>query len=144
MNPILPVISKASSLKKMLDFYLIILVFYGILYLFGIGCPIKLVTGISCAGCGMVRAWHSLLKLDFNGAFYYHPLFPLPFVVVGFFIFRNKLSKKQVDTAIFIIAALVIAVYVFRLVDPNDSIVGINVNHGLIGQTLNFIKEDLR
>jgi hypothetical protein len=130
--------------KDILTLLFFILVFYGILHLLGIGCPIKFITGISCAGCGMIRAWYCVLKLDFSGAFYYHPLFPLPFVVVGLFIFRKKLSKKQFDTCIYIIVALFVAVYVFRLLNPNDNVVEINLNHGLVGQTINIIKEGFR
>ena len=44
----------------------------------GVTCPILYFTGISCAGCGMSRAWMCLLHLDFAGAFYYHPLFWIP------------------------------------------------------------------
>jgi len=127
--------------KDTLIFLFFIFVFYSILHLLGIGCPIKFITGISCAGCGMIRAWHCLLELDFSGAFYNHPLFPLPFIVVCLFVFRGKLSKKQFDAGMFIISVLFVAVYAFRLLDPEDNIVEINVNHGLIGQTLNFIKE---
>lgn len=130
--------------KDWITFLLIIIVFYSILHISGIGCPIKYVTGIPCAGCGMSRALYYVLKLDFRGAFHYHPLFSLPFVVIGLFIFREKLSKKQFDACIFIIISLFIAVYVFRLLDPNDNIVRINVNHGLIGRTLNLIKEGFR
>ncbi|MEN6420524.1 MAG: DUF2752 domain-containing protein, partial [Smithella sp.] len=69
--------------KDWISFLLIIIVFYCILHMLGIGCPIKFVTGIPCAGCGMSRALYCALKLDFHKAFHYHPLFPLPFVVVG-------------------------------------------------------------
>ena len=55
---------------------------YGIFNALGIGCPIKYATGISCIGCGMTRAWLSLLHLDIRGAFYYHPAFFLPPLVL--------------------------------------------------------------
>ena len=48
---------------------------YVALEAFGVTCPIRFLTGISCAGCGMSRAWLSLLRLDLAGAVYYHPLF---------------------------------------------------------------------
>ena len=47
-----------------------IAVFYLILEsVFGITCPILFLTGISCAGCGMSRAWFCVLRMDFTGAF---------------------------------------------------------------------------
>ena len=58
-----------------------IAVFYLILEsVFGITCPILFLTGISCAGCGMSRAWFCVLRMDFTGAFRYHPLFPFPLI----------------------------------------------------------------
>lgn len=40
-----------------------VVVLYVILESFGVTCPIKYITGISCAGCGMSRAWIALLHL---------------------------------------------------------------------------------
>ncbi len=37
-------------------------------------CPIKHMLGISCFGCGMTRAFISILKFDFPSAFMYNPL----------------------------------------------------------------------
>ena len=51
------------------------------LWLFLTGCPIHRLTGLPCPGCGMSRALFCLAKLDFAGAWYYHPLvffLPLP------------------------------------------------------------------
>ena len=53
------------------------------------GCPIRLVTGVSCAGCGMTRAWLSVLRLDLRQAFYYHPLFLLPPVGAALWLCRK-------------------------------------------------------
>lgn len=43
--------------------------------------------GIPCVTCGLTRAYISLLKLDIESAFYYHPLF---FLVPFFFIVKKK------------------------------------------------------
>ena len=46
-----------------------------LLYTFVIGrCPILWLTGVPCPGCGMTRALTHAVRLDFAGAFYYHPL----------------------------------------------------------------------
>ena len=34
-----------------------VVILYIVLECFGITCPIKFITGVSCAGCGMSRAW---------------------------------------------------------------------------------------
>lgn len=50
----------------------------------GIGCPIKFMTGISCPGCGMTRAWLEALQLHLSVALAYHPLFwAVPLAVVA-------------------------------------------------------------
>lgn len=37
-------------------------------------CPFALCTGSACPGCGMTRAASSLIRGDFSGAMFYHPL----------------------------------------------------------------------
>ena len=38
-------------------------------------CMFRRVTGLPCLTCGMSRAWLCALRLDFAGAFFWHPLF---------------------------------------------------------------------
>ena len=45
------------------------------LYLLDLGCVFRTVTGLSCPGCGMTRAWLAALRLDLSAALAYHPLF---------------------------------------------------------------------
>ena len=80
-----------ACLKTLLDFikkyYIFILVFSAyilITYLIEIpNCPVKLLTGYPCPGCGMTRAGFSIFKLDFKSAFEYNPLiFVLPFILI--------------------------------------------------------------
>lgn len=71
-----------------------VVVLYVILESFGVTCPIKYITGISCAGCGMSRAWISLLHFNIHDAFMYHPLFFLPPVVVIVMLFKSKINIK--------------------------------------------------
>jgi hypothetical protein len=72
-----------------------IAVFYLILEsVFGITCPILFLTGISCAGCGMSRAWFCVLRMDFTGAFRYHPLFWILPIGIMLFLFWDKIPKK--------------------------------------------------
>ena len=72
-----------------------VVVLYVILESFGVTCPIKYITGISCAGCGMSRAWISLLHFNIHDAFMYHPLFFLPPVVVIAMLFKSKINNKK-------------------------------------------------
>jgi hypothetical protein len=101
---------------------LAVVVFYGILFTLQITCPIKAVTGISCPGCGMTRAWLSLLHLDPAAAWQFHPLFLLPALWLGAFLMRGRYpAVYKACTAVAIMLLLV--VYVVRMMDPADQIV---------------------
>lgn len=100
-----------------------IIFFYALLYICGVGCPIKYLTGISCAGCGMTRAWIHFLQLDLQGAFYYHPLFLLPIPGGIIFLFRNYIKKNILKYLIFIGIILFLVVYIIRMFNEADSIV---------------------
>ena len=71
MNHIMVRDSKDKFLKRNRDGFTAIISIV-ILYMFleniGITCPIKFITGISCAGCGMSRAWLALLHFDLKKA----------------------------------------------------------------------------
>lgn len=48
-------------------------------------CPLLLLTGTYCAGCGILRASHDLVNLDVPSAWQMNPLWVLlvPFIIVG-------------------------------------------------------------
>ncbi|MBU5668713.1 DUF2752 domain-containing protein [Peptoniphilus sp. MSJ-1] len=109
--------------KDFIIFILAVVFFYGTLHLLGYTCPIKALTGISCPGCGMTRAWIYLLKLDFKTAFYYHPLFIIPLIVLIGYVFQNKLPKKFTKIVFYIFIILFFVVYIYRMFTPNEIVV---------------------
>ena len=92
-----------------------VVVLYVILEIFGVTCPIKYITGISCAGCGMSRAWISLLHFNIHDAFMYHPLFFLPPVVVIVMLFKSKINIKFYKIFMFTMAGAFVIVYMYRM-----------------------------
>ncbi len=72
----------------MLGIILLLLVLSGL----RIYCPINLITGLNCPGCGNTRALLSLLRLDFKSMFYYNLLFPLE---IGYLIRVYFISAKR-------------------------------------------------
>ncbi len=52
-----------------------VLVIYSLLYVFHVPCLYKALFRISCAGCGMSRAWLCVLQGELDMAFSLHPLF---------------------------------------------------------------------
>ncbi|MBS5934124.1 MAG: DUF2752 domain-containing protein [Clostridiales bacterium] len=113
---------------------IIVVVFLSIVLLniFHISCPIKYISGISCAGCGMTRAWLSLLHLDFSAAFTYHPLFMLGPIVALLFIFNSYIHRKpRILIWSFLVSAFII-VYLLRLFVFPDNIVVANPADSII------------
>lgn len=92
-----------------------VVVLYVILESFGVTCPIKYITGISCAGCGMSRAWIALLHFNIHEAFMYHPLFFLPPVVVIFMLLKSKINIKFYKNFMFTMAGAFVIVYLYRM-----------------------------
>ena len=115
------------------------------LYLLDLGCIFKTMTGLSCPGCGMTRAWLSALRLDFSAALAYHPLFwavPIALALVyvqapcaelvrraekepvsvgkaalGACLFVTKHGTKLLSAFL----AAFLALWVIRLIDPCDA-----------------------
>ena len=109
--------------KKDIQALLVIAVFYIIIEMLGVTCPIKFITGISCAGCGMSRAWLSLLRGDISAAFFYHPLFWLPVPAAVILLLWRRLPRKAARGSMGVICALFCIVYVVRLFSPENTVV---------------------
>lgn len=99
--------------------------------IFNVPCLIKFTTGISCAGCGMTRAWLSALRLDLAAAFSYHPLFwAVPIALLLLLLHkRYPVFSKIVFTGLLV---LDIAVYLIRIIDPSCTVVVFEPTNGLI------------
>lgn len=100
-----------------------VVVLYVILESFGVTCPIKYITGISCAGCGMSRAWIALLHFNIHEAFMYHPLFFLPPVVVIVMLLKSKINIKFYKIFMFTMACAFVIVYLYRMFIGDGNVV---------------------
>ena len=100
-----------------------VVVLYVILESFGVTCPIKYITGISCAGCGMSRAWIALLHFNIHEAFMYHPLFFLPPVVVIVMLLKSKINIKFYKIFMFTMAGAFVIVYLYRMFIGDGNVV---------------------
>lgn len=101
--------------KRDLGAVAVIAGFYIVLFALGITCPIKFVTGVSCPGCGMTRAWLCLLAGKPALALHYHPLVWLPPVALAVYLFRARLPRWAVKCSLAAAGALFCGVYLFRL-----------------------------
>ena len=125
--------------KNEIGAVLAVIFLYTFFYIVGIGCPIKYVTGISCIGCGMTRAWFSVLQLDISSAFHYHPAFLIPLIALVIFTYKKKMSKSIYYTSIWVIVIILLSVYLFRMFDSVDDIVVCDIKNGLIYKCLHAI-----
>lgn len=82
-----------------------------------IGCPIKFITGMSCPGCGLTRAWESVLFLNIGDAVRFHPFFwVVPLVFLAFAVSKNKNKINTGRSIAFgMIAFCFIALWALRL-----------------------------
>lgn len=88
-----------------------------LLYLSGIGCPIRFLFGIPCPGCGVTRACEAALRGNFEEAFRWHPLFPIAipgfiYIAVGEYPLFGSAKRETVFCLIF--AMLFIVIYLIR------------------------------
>lgn len=106
--------------------------FYALLQSAGITCPFLFLSGISCPGCGMTRAWLALLRLDLSSAFAWHPLFWLAVPGAAVLLLRRHIPANIFRWAVGVMAALFLAVYAVRLLIPEDTVVVFSPAHGLV------------
>src|SRR5690625_1103272 len=113
-------------------FIFFVTIFYIILFALGFTCPIKALTGISCPGCGMTRAFISLLNLKPSLAFYYHPLFPLVIIFAIAFFFKEKIPERVKKYGIIFIISMFFLIYFLRIMDVSNDIVVFRPKDSLI------------
>lgn len=118
--------------KELLIVIALVVILYGFFGIIGIGCPIKYITGISCAGCGMTRAYLSLLKGDVSMAFYYHPLWFLVIPSAIFIFLKKKINIRIYKAVIAILIALFVVVYLARMLNTLDTIVVFEPENNII------------
>ncbi len=105
-------------------------------------CPYDFFFGLSCPGCGMTRAFISLVKFDFEMAFYYHPLFPVViiFVILALLDYFKiiKLSDRVKRCGLWTTVILFFAVYAIRLFSGSE-VVYFRPEDSLFVRIYNFI-----
>lgn len=131
--------SSWKKAKDVLPALFAVAALYFVMESFGITCPIKFITGISCAGCGMSRAWIAFLHLDIQKAFAYHPLFLTPPIFLIVWLGKKRISEKFYKNFIFTMIVLYVSVYLVRLVIGRNDIVVFRPKDGLIFRMISWI-----
>ena len=116
-----------------------VVVLYTAMESIGITCPIKFITGISCAGCGMSRAWMAFLQLDIAKAFAYHPLFGLVPIAVIVLLCKSKINIKIYKIIIFTIIIMFAIVYICRLIWSGDDEMNLERQNNILFRIIRII-----
>lgn len=114
---------RKNERKELICAVTAVVVLYTAMESIGITCPIKFITGISCAGCGMSRAWMAFLQLDIAKAFAYHPLFWLVPIAVIVLLCKSKINIKIYKIFMFTIAGAFVIVYLYRMFIGDGNVV---------------------
>ena len=114
---------RKNGRKELICAVTAVVVLYTAMESIGITCPIKFITGISCAGCGMSRAWMAFLQLDIAKAFAYHPLFWLVPIAVIVLLCKSKINIKFYKIFMFTIAGAFVIVYLYRMFIGDGNVV---------------------
>ena len=62
-------------------------------------CPIRRITGYPCPACGMVRSWHSVLRLDPAQAVRDHPFGPIALAGIAAEAWRPGILEREMGRA---------------------------------------------
>jgi len=95
---------KIHDFKFKIAAIVLILIYALILYLTRLDCPFNMIFKIPCPGCGMTRAWFSVLKFDFAKAFSYHKMFwSVPILFIAFLLDGRIFKTKFLNILIYCI-----------------------------------------
>ncbi len=82
-------------------------------------CPIVILTGFPCPGCGLTRAFLLFLTFHPVEAFSYNPAYPLWMLLILVFFVKRYIFGKKISSffSLFSLAVVIltIAIYIFRM-----------------------------
>lgn len=85
-------------------------------------------------GCGMSRAISYAFTMDFEKAFYYHPLFPVVIIGVILFIIWHFVPEKLQKVLLGMGIAIFIIVYMYRMIFMDIDFMECNLSKGYVGK----------
>ena len=117
MHKIISRLKTIKQPKEKIIFGIIYITIIAIFYYFKVDCFFLTLFHIPCPGCGMTRAWLSLLHFDIKGAFLNHLAFWSAPILLLYFIFDgNILRNRKLNKWLFIIIVFFIVLnYILRL-----------------------------
>ena len=108
-----------ENFKRVLTIIVLTSILVVIFYISDIKCLFKYTIGVPCPGCGLTRAWLSFLKMDFDAAFKWHPLFWIVpvFIIIAVFMKGEVFKNKTANTVLWLLMLLLVfGVYSMRMI----------------------------
>lgn len=109
----------AKHIIRHINYLLIILSYYLLLFLFRISCPFLAIFKIPCPGCGSTRALLSLIGGNYKSYIDYNPMAILILITIMIAFHINILSKylnkKVLNFLIIVFSIIIFSVYVYRV-----------------------------
>lgn len=115
----------ARIIKDIKDLKIAILAFviYSIIIrkIFKAFCPLLIITGFPCAGCGMTRAMYCLVTLQLKRAISLNPASPLWLMFVIWFMWnryvRGIFNKKKTTIFLSVVCIITLVIYIYRMIN---------------------------
>ena len=82
-------------IKKHLFIFAVIGIYFFLIAIFDITCPIRYITKVPCPTCGMTRAMMSLIRLDFKGYAEYNVMAFFMITAVMLLIHRDVFKRRK-------------------------------------------------
>lgn len=83
--------------------------------LFGSACPMQIICGLPCPGCGMTRAALALMKGQFALSFHLQPFLLAWIGLLGYWLFCHYVQKKEAKHGMKILLCLIFAMVIFYI-----------------------------
>lgn len=149
-----PNVKSQNNRKKVRKIVMMhICVFAGLVLLMGTvwHCPVQLLFGVPCPGCGTTRACLSLLSLDIRGALSYQPVFLLNIFLFWYCIHRNIIRRnwiergrrwnERLETAgLVLLIGIILVVYVARLISQDSPVMELHPEQGLVFRGVEILR----
>lgn len=101
-----------NNYKEKIIITVICLIYVFVMYKMNFACIWKKLFKTICPGCGFTRALICVSRLDFQKAFYYHPLFWTLPILIYCYVGRNSKIK---NLTLVVIVILFLLVWLYRL-----------------------------
>lgn len=104
-------------------------------------CPLKLLIGIPCPGCGLTRGCMSFLMMQWQQSIAYNPVSVLWMVAIVYFLIERYIICKPINPVFVIVLALVtFAVYFWRMLVFYPGAEPMSYYENNLAATLNILK----